>query len=71
MSIDLIIHFFSSEWIVTAAHCLDGSDFDVVAGLHDVTDFNAGQRSSAVEQFPHPDYNKNVRSKSLFLSKKI
>ena len=52
---------FSEHWIMTAAHCLEYSGLTyVVAGLHNETIWEEGQRRRAVLRILHPDYNTNV-----------
>merc|ERR1712183_853321 len=51
----------SDEWILTAAHCTDGTnpaDIQVLLGEHDYWDDNDGQvRMAITEIINHPDYN--------------
>jgi len=48
------------EWVLTAAHCFDlrtAEDYDVAAGVHDLTDPAPGfRRVSIAEVIIHPDY---------------
>lgn len=53
------ILLFSSEWIVTAAHCIDGTDLEVVAGVHNV-DSNEGQRVDVINTIVHENYDDEV-----------
>merc|ERR1711974_516832 len=54
----------SDEWILTAAHCTDGtaaSDIQVLLGEHDYWDDNDGQvRMAITEIINHPNYDSNT-----------
>lgn len=46
----------SSEWVLTAAHCVEGEDdLDVVIGRHDLRT-REGERTRVAEIFVHPDF---------------
>jgi trypsin len=46
----------SSEWVLTAAHCVGGGDgIDVVIGRHDLRT-HEGERTRVASITPHPDY---------------
>ena len=45
---------------MTAAHCLKSGRTYIVAGLHNETILEEGQRRRAVLRILHPDYNENV-----------
>ena len=58
--IDWLI-YFSEHWVMTAAHCLEGGGLNyVVAGLHNESIWEEGQRRRAILRILHPDYNENV-----------
>ena len=54
----------NAEWIVTAAHCVDGntppSDLTVHAGSTDQTDNTVGQRIAVDQIIVHPDWTGNI-----------
>lgn len=45
-----------AQWVLTAAHCADRADFDVVAGDYDWTRTGNKQRIPANKWIPHPNY---------------
>ena len=45
---------------MTAAHCIDDTDLEVVAGLHNV-DSNEGQRVNVINKIVHENYDHDVR----------
>lgn len=51
-----------SQWIATAAHCVEGvtpNNTDVVVGAYDLRDAQGGQRIAITEIRVHPRYNDN------------
>lgn len=45
---------------MTAAHCIDGRDLEVVGGVHNV-DSNEGQRVDVINTIKHENYDDDVR----------
>lgn len=46
----------SADWVLTAAHCLDGSPKFVLAGISNLDTNSGGQLISVEEQISHPAY---------------
>ena len=44
---------------MTAAHCIDGTDLEVVAGVHNVHS-NEGQRVDVINTIVHENYDDEV-----------
>merc|ERR1719447_2385570 len=61
----------SDEWILTAAHCTDGTnpaDIQVLLGEHDYWDDNDGQvRMAITEIINHPDYDSSTTDQDFSL----
>jgi trypsin len=50
----------SDEWVLTAAHCVGGSGFKVVVGLHDLKVSEGSQTFRTTRVIPHPQYNRST-----------
>lgn len=50
----------SSEWVLTAAHCITDADFDVILGGHNASRVGRFQQTRKVSRiFVHPEYTTN------------
>jgi secreted trypsin-like serine protease len=66
----------AAQWVVTAAHCVYDNygqidnNIDIVAGVHDLTNPQAGyQQINALQIIPHPNYNANTSDFDIALIK--
>jgi len=62
----------SDEWVLTAAHCADTATyFEVMAGVHDLMDWNEPHRIKIVskEGYVHPDWDRPTLSNDIALVK--
>jgi trypsin len=50
----------SDEWVLTAAHCVGGSGFKVVVGLHNLKESEGSQTFQTARVIPHPQYNRST-----------
>lgn len=49
----------SNEWVLTAAHCVGGSNIKVVTGLYNQKDMTGTETFRAARVIPHPNYNRS------------
>ncbi|MFN8847663.1 MAG: S1 family serine peptidase [Bdellovibrionales bacterium] len=50
----------SDEWVLTAAHCVGGSGFKVVVGLHNLKESQGSETFRTTQVIPHPQYNRST-----------
>ncbi|RMZ97905.1 transmembrane protease serine 2 [Brachionus plicatilis] len=54
----------NEQWLITAAHCINGNNLKVYLGAHDLGRLYSGSGYSVAEIYSHPDYNRNGDLKS-------
>lgn len=60
------------QWVVTAAHCVNGAtttSVDVVAGLNDLVTHPKSQKRDVIQIVIHPNYNSNTSNNDIALLK--
>jgi len=61
----------SDQWVLTAAHCVGGTNFQVLLGEHDykTTSESDRVRANVIEAINHPDYNSRTTNYDFSLLK--
>lgn len=49
----------TDEWVLTAAHCVGGSNFKVITGLHNQKEMTGTETFRTAKVVPHPKYNRS------------